>query len=85
MKARAAVVIESRHSTLDEFLAVNRTAILARARAKVAARPAPRATEEELESGIPLFLDQLIDSLRVFASDDPRRWRRARVCTAATC
>jgi signal transduction histidine kinase len=49
---------------LHEFLFANRAAILARARAKVAARPAPRATEEELENGLPLFLDQLIDSLR---------------------
>jgi signal transduction histidine kinase len=54
---------------LHEFLASNRAAIIARSRAKVAARPAPRATEEELASGIPLFLDQLIDTLRL--SDAP--------------
>ena len=30
----------------------------------VAAGPAPRATEEELQSGIPLFFDQLIERLR---------------------
>jgi hypothetical protein len=39
-------------------------AIIARTRAKVAARSAPRATEAKLENGIPLFLDQLIDMLR---------------------
>jgi signal transduction histidine kinase len=50
---------------LHEFLATNRAAIIARARAKVAARPAPRATEEELAAGIPLFLDQLIGTLRL--------------------
>jgi signal transduction histidine kinase len=49
---------------LHEFLSANRGAIIARTRAKVAARPAPRATETELETGIPLFLDQLIDTLR---------------------
>lgn len=49
---------------LYEFLSTNRAAILARARAKVAARPAPRATEEELANGIPLFLDQLITTMR---------------------
>ncbi len=30
----------------------------------MAARPTPRATEEELQDGIPLFLDQLIEILR---------------------
>jgi signal transduction histidine kinase len=50
---------------LHDFLSANRAAIVARARAKVAARPAPRATDDELTSGIPLFLDQLIDTLRV--------------------
>jgi signal transduction histidine kinase len=49
---------------LHEFLSANRAAIIVRTRAKVAARPAPCATEEELESGIPLFLDQLIHTLR---------------------
>jgi signal transduction histidine kinase len=48
---------------LREFLVANRAAILARARAKATARTAPLATEEELESGIPLFLDQLIEAM----------------------
>ncbi|HXN33613.1 MAG TPA: HAMP domain-containing sensor histidine kinase, partial [Polyangiaceae bacterium] len=50
---------------LHEFLSTNRTEIIVRTREKVAARPAPRATEEELENGIPLFLDQIIDNLRL--------------------
>jgi signal transduction histidine kinase len=49
---------------LHEFLSANRAAIIARTRAKVAARPAPRATEEELANGIPLFFDQLISTLQ---------------------
>jgi signal transduction histidine kinase len=49
---------------LHEFLAANRAAIIARTRANVAARPAPRATEEELADGVPLFLDQLIRALQ---------------------
>jgi signal transduction histidine kinase len=49
---------------LHDFLSTNRSAIIARARVKVAARPAPLATKQEIESGIPLFLDQLIESLR---------------------
>jgi signal transduction histidine kinase len=49
---------------LHEFLFANRVAIIARTRAKVAARPAPCATEAELENGVPLFLDQLIETLQ---------------------
>jgi signal transduction histidine kinase len=49
---------------LHQFLHANRDAIIARARAKVAARPAPRATAEELQTGIPLFLEQLIETLQ---------------------
>jgi signal transduction histidine kinase len=49
---------------LHDFLVTNRAAIIARTRAKVAARVAPCATDEELESGVPLFLDQLVERLR---------------------
>jgi signal transduction histidine kinase len=49
---------------LYEFLFANRDAMLARARAKVAGRAAPRPTEEELTTGIPLFFDQLTTALR---------------------
>lgn len=48
---------------LREFLSTNRAAIVARTRSKLAVRLAPRVTEEELENGIPVFLDQLIDAL----------------------
>jgi signal transduction histidine kinase len=50
---------------LHDFLSANRDAIIARTRAKVAARVAPRPTEEELQTGIPLFLDQFIATLRL--------------------
>src|SRR5580704_6542322 len=49
---------------LHEFLHANRALIIARTRARVAAWPAPLATEEELGSGVPVFLDQVIDALR---------------------
>ena len=49
---------------LSQFLAEHRETIIANSRAKVGSRPAPRATPLELETGVPLFLDQLIDSLR---------------------
>jgi hypothetical protein len=49
---------------LHEFLSTNREEIIARTREMVANRPAPRATQVELEKGIPLFLTQLIDMLK---------------------
>jgi signal transduction histidine kinase len=50
---------------LYEFLSANREEIIARTRAKVADRPAPRATDAELENGIPLFLTQLVGMLQL--------------------
>ena len=50
---------------LREFLLDNREAIVARARAKAGVRSAPRVTDAELTSGIPLFLEQLIQTLKV--------------------
>jgi signal transduction histidine kinase len=49
---------------LHEFLSANKTAIIGRARIKLVAGQAPRATEKELANDIPLFLDQLIGTLR---------------------
>jgi signal transduction histidine kinase len=49
---------------LHEFLSANREEIIARARTKIASRPAPRATDAELENGIPLFLTQLVEMLQ---------------------
>jgi signal transduction histidine kinase len=49
---------------LHEFLTLHREEIIARTRRKVAARDAPWATEAEMENGVPLFLDQLADTLR---------------------
>ncbi len=48
---------------LHEFLSQYRDEIIARARAKVAARLAPKASVEQLENGPALFLNQLIESL----------------------
>ena len=50
---------------LQDFLGKNRETLIARCRSKVAARRAPRATEQELSFGIPLFLDQLVNALRL--------------------
>ena len=48
---------------LHEFLESNRAELVDRCRAKVALRGAPRVTPQEMEHGIPLFLDQLIETL----------------------
>lgn len=49
---------------LSEFVTSNQPEIIARCRARVGARMAPRPTVFELEHGIPLFLDQLATALR---------------------
>lgn len=50
---------------LHSFLTEHREEIVARTRAKVAARLAPRASDDQLENGPPLFLSQLIEILRL--------------------
>jgi hypothetical protein len=49
---------------LHDFLAENHAELIDRCRAKVALRQAPRATPDEMEHGIPLFLGQLTETLR---------------------
>ena len=49
---------------LHQFVTDNRREIIARTRAKVARRSAPRPTQRELETGVPLFLDQLVAALQ---------------------
>ena len=50
---------------LHEFIAVNREEIILRCRAKVASRSVPPPTEAEIDHGVPVFLDQLVDALRL--------------------
>src|SRR5438067_6048473 len=50
---------------LQELLSNNRETLIARCRSKVATRRAPRATDQELSYGIPLFLDQLVTTLQL--------------------
>jgi signal transduction histidine kinase len=64
---------------LHEFLTTNRALLIERCRAKVAVRRSPRPTSQEMEHGIPLFLEQLIDTLRsndvtvaIDSADKPR-------------
>ena len=58
---------------LHEFLTLHRDELIARTRAKVAKRTAPRPTEAELEHGVPLFLEQLVDTLRLEQETPVRR------------
>ena len=47
---------------LYEFITLNREEIITRCRAKVAARSIPPPSETEINHGVPLFLDQLVDA-----------------------
>src|SRR5688572_28831817 len=60
---------------LHEFLTVHRADLIDRCRLKVVQRRAPKATDAELEHGIPLFLDQLVKTLRVERTADRARSR----------
>jgi hypothetical protein len=61
---------------LHKFLTAQRAELIERCRLKVAGRRAPRATDVELEHGIPQFIDQLVKTLRVEQSSDPMRSRK---------
>jgi len=50
--------------------------LIDRCRVKVAQRLAPKATDAELEHGIPLFLDQLVKTLQVEQTSEPMRSRK---------
>src|SRR5260370_26670375 len=56
---------------LHQILMENRQELIKRTRAKVAGRAAPQATEEELVHGIPLFIDQLAQTLKQEATSSP--------------
>src|SRR5687768_9444792 len=50
---------------LHEFIATNRDQIISRCKERVAARPrSSQPTEAQIDYGVPLFLDQLVDTLR---------------------
>jgi signal transduction histidine kinase len=61
---------------LHEFLTANRRELIDRCRTKVSRRTAPKATDDELLHGIPLFLDQLIKTLEVEQTSEPMRSRK---------
>lgn len=61
---------------LEEFLSEHRAALIERCRSTAAARRVPDANGAALEHGIPLFLDQLIKTLRIEQTSDPQESRR---------
>ena len=58
-------------SMLIDFILSNRLELIARTRSKIDKRLAPRPTELELESGVPLFLDRLAEMLSDRAPTSP--------------
>jgi signal transduction histidine kinase len=62
--------------TLHQFLSDNRSKLVERCRATAVRRSAPKATDEPLAYGIPLFLDQIIKTLQVEQTAEPMRSRR---------
>ena len=56
---------------LHDFVTGNSAEIISRAKEKVLARPWPPPSSEETEHGIPRFLEQLSETLRLEESDTP--------------
>jgi hypothetical protein len=57
---------------LHEFLTSNRQLLIARCREKVAKRFEPTETPGTIDHGVPLFLQQLVETLRIEQSTDVR-------------
>ncbi len=56
---------------LFEFIALNRDDIVARTRKRVRERVWPSVSDQEIEHGVPLFLTELADTLRLEATAEP--------------
>jgi hypothetical protein len=56
---------------LYEFITLHRDDIVARTRARVRGRPWPSVSSREIEQGVPLFLTQLSETLRLEATPTP--------------
>jgi signal transduction histidine kinase len=60
---------------MREFLLNNRTALIIRCTEKFAERPDCALSGEQLQNGVPLFLDQLIGALKIEQISDPSAGR----------
>lgn len=56
---------------LYEFVTRHREAIIARTRLRLRERPWPSSSPSELDTGVPLFLDQLEETLRLETTHEP--------------
>jgi signal transduction histidine kinase len=56
---------------LFEFIALNREEIVTRTRNRVRGRAWPSVSDQEIEHGVPLFLTQLADTLRLETTAEP--------------
>lgn len=61
---------------LHDFLSNNTDELTKRCRAKVTERDGRNATEPQLRNGVPMFLEQLIRTLRVEQTNDPMESRK---------
>jgi signal transduction histidine kinase len=62
---------------LHEFIATNRDEIIRRCRGKVTTRSVPPPTDAGIDHGVPGFLDQLVDALRLGLTSSPEIGRSA--------
>jgi signal transduction histidine kinase len=61
---------------LHEFLSGNRNLLIGRCRLKATQRATPKATNEQLAHGIPLFIDQIIKTLQLEQTSEPMKSRK---------
>ena len=64
---------------LADFVTLNREEIIRRCRAKVATRRVPPPTEAEIDHGVPLFLQQLVEALRANVSSGSQEIGRSAI------
>jgi hypothetical protein len=69
---------------LHEFLTSNRTELIARCRNKVARRLSPTEIPLALDHGVPLFLQQLVETLRLEQREPPGATAETESSPAAT-
>jgi signal transduction histidine kinase len=62
---------------LHDFIKTNRTALIDQCRALGASRSEPKPTDNDLTHGIPIFLDQLIETLTIENASEQVRGRAA--------
>jgi signal transduction histidine kinase len=61
---------------IHKFLTNNRDELIALCRDKVSQRPRRQATADQLHNGVPMFLDQLIQTLRTEQTKNPEKSRK---------